>query len=125
MVSLVDQFESVCVTRVSVTDDSIDVALKDGRSISIPTKWYPRLFHATPEEREEYEIDSHGIVWPAIEADISIRGILLGKKSGESPASLKFWLNGRKRGQNLKFEDFMRHLRCSRSLHKRGVKVAK
>jgi len=99
--------EGVKATSVEVTDETITVHLEDGRSISVPTQWYPRLAHATPAERANYEIDSVGVVWPDVEADFSIRGLLLGRKSGESPASLKFWLDARKKGRKVTFEDFL------------------
>ena len=84
MVSLADKLETVAAKAVRVTDGLITVSLDDGRTVSIPTKWYPRLLHATPAEGAEYEIDSHGVMWPRIEADFSIRGILLSEESGES-----------------------------------------
>jgi len=58
-----------------VTDEAITVELEDGRQVSVPTIWYPRLAHATAKERANYEIDDVGITWPEVEADFSIRGI--------------------------------------------------
>src|SRR5437868_12399081 len=83
----------VRATGVAVTDETITVALDDGRTIVVPTSWYPRLKHASRAERENYEFDGYGVSWPEIEADFSIRGLLLGRKSGESPESFKFWLD--------------------------------
>jgi hypothetical protein len=100
--------ETVKAKSVRVTDLTITVELKDGRRISFPTAWYPRLLHATARERANYEIDSVGVSWPDVEADFSIRGILLGRKSGESPRSFRFWLENRKKGRNVSVEDFMR-----------------
>jgi len=93
---------------VSVTDEVITVNFDDGRSISVPTKWYPRLLHATRAERANYEIDGYGISWPDVEADFSIRGILLGQKSGETEASLKFWLSHRRKGRKVTVEDYLK-----------------
>ena len=104
---------TVRAKSVAVTNDAITVKLDDGRSVSVPTKWYPRLLHATPAERANYEIDSYGISWPEVEADFSIRGILLGHKSGESTESLKFWLNRRRKGQNATVEDYLKSRRSS------------
>jgi hypothetical protein len=107
---------------VCVTDETITVKLEDGRAVSVPTKWYPRLKYATPAERANYEIDGYGVTWPDVEADFSIRGILLGHKSGESPASLKFWLDQRKKGRRAMFEDYLKHRRLPQSRTKRTTR---
>ena len=78
----VEVAQEVQATSVRVTDDVITVDLDDGRSIAIPTAWYPRLMHANGRERANYAIDYVGVSWPDVEADFSIRGILLGRKSG-------------------------------------------
>jgi hypothetical protein len=98
---------AVQATSVRVTDDTITVDLEDGRTISVPTAWYPRLLHATADERARYEIDSVGVMWPDVEADFSIRGILLGRKSGESPECFKFWLDNRKKGRKVTVEEWL------------------
>ncbi len=77
MPSLVDELQQVATTSVSVTDETIAVELDDGRTIVIPTAWYPRLVHATPKDRANYEIGAVGIMWPDVEANFSISGILL------------------------------------------------
>jgi hypothetical protein len=109
--SAVDLERTVRAKSVAVTDDAITVKFDDGRSVSVPTKWYPRLLHATATERANYEIDSYGISWPDVEADFSIRGLLLGHKSGESTASLKFWLNHRRKGRKVSVEDYIKNRR--------------
>ena len=65
---------------VRVTDDELIVALKDGRTISVPLAWYPRLLHATAEQRARWEFlgDGEGIHWPDIDEDLSIAGLLRG-----------------------------------------------
>lgn len=109
MRSLVAETElEVEATDVRVTDETITVDLEDGRTISVPTAWFPRLKHATLKERANYEIWNDGIVWPDIDADFSIQGLLLGRKSGESPESFKFWLDNRKKGRKVTFEDYMK-----------------
>jgi hypothetical protein len=108
----------VRATSVTVTDEAITVELDDGRTISVPTSWYPRLKHATPAERSNYEIDSDGVVWPDVEADFSIRGILLGRRSGESLDSFKFWLSHRRKGRQVTFEDYLNHRRETRKKKK-------
>lgn len=80
--------------RVSVSEDSLIVDLVDGRTIIAPLAWYPRLWHGTGEERGHFEIIGDGtlIHWPDLDEDLSVAGILAGRRSGESPQSLKKWL---------------------------------
>ena len=68
------------VANVSFDEDSLSVRLKDGRSISVPLTWYPRLFHATGEQRRNWKIagGGYGIHWPDIDEDLSTEGLLLG-----------------------------------------------
>jgi len=106
--------QTVRATSVDVTDEMISVELEDGRTISVPTAWYPRLLQSTPAERKKYEIDSVGVTWPDIEADFSIRGLLLGNKSGESQASFKFWLDARRKGKRVSFDDFLKSRKARR-----------
>lgn len=75
-------------------DDAFVVALTDGRSISIPLTWYPRLFHSTIKERENYRFigDGVGIHWPELDEDISVSGLIAGRPSRESQESLAAWL---------------------------------
>jgi hypothetical protein len=94
-----DEELDVQATRVVVTAHHLVVDLEDGRTISVPVTWYPRLAHGTPAERANVEIDSYGIRWPDLDADVSIRGLLLGHKSGESPRSFTRWLEYRARGE--------------------------
>lgn len=79
MNSSVVELEIQHATNVSVTDDSLIVDLNDGRTISVPLAWYPRLLHGTEEERKN---------WRLI-------GLVLGKPSGESQTSFKKWLSSR------------------------------
>ena len=82
------------VERVVVTDDSLSVELSDGRAISVPLAWFPRLVHATKEERNNWRLigRGQGIHWEKIDEDISVENLLAGRPSGESQASLKKWL---------------------------------
>jgi hypothetical protein len=82
---------------VHVTDDTLTVDLSDGRSISVPVSWYPRLVQATEPERRNWRLigRGHGIHWEDIDEDISVEGLLAGRPSGESQASLKRWLQSR------------------------------
>ena len=80
--------------NVSLTDDTLSVDLSDGRSISIPIAWFPRLLHSTEQERNNWRLigKGQGIHWEDIDEDISIEGLLAGKPSGESQESFKKWL---------------------------------
>jgi len=84
--------------RVAVTEDSLIVDLIDGRSISAPVVWYPRLLNGTPEERNNWRLiaDGEGIHWPDLDEDLSVDSLIVGRPSGESQESLKRWLEGRK-----------------------------
>ena len=79
---------------VSVTDDTLCVDLSDGRSISVPLAWYPRLLRATPAERKRWRLIGRGsgIHWEDLDEDVSVEGLLAGKSSGESQASFGKWL---------------------------------
>jgi hypothetical protein len=65
---------------VEITEDELIVQLADGRRIATPLAWYPRLLHASEEERNEFAFigDGIGIRWPAIDEDLSIAGMLTG-----------------------------------------------
>lgn len=91
----------VRATNVVVTSHHLTVDLEDGRTISVPLSWYPRLAHGSPVEWAKYEIGHFGIHWPDLDEDISIKGLLLGQKSGESPKSLVKWLDCRGRGEKV------------------------
>lgn len=82
---------------VAITDDAIIVELNDGRTISVPLAWYPRLLHSTPEECGNWRLigNREGIHWPDLDEDISIENLLLGKHSGESQSSFRHWLEKR------------------------------
>ena len=84
-------------TNVTVTEAVLSVDLSDGRTITVPLSWYPRLDHATPAERAKWELigAGHGIHWPDIDEDISVQGLISGKPSNETQASLRRWLDSR------------------------------
>jgi hypothetical protein len=83
--------------EVSVTEDDLTVRLADGRRISVPLAWYPRLLDATKDERSHWQLlgDGYAIEWPDIDEHIGLEGLLAGRPSGESPQSLKRWLDSR------------------------------
>ena len=82
---------------VRVTKDALAVDLEDGRTVLAPIAWYPRLQHATAQERNNWRFigDGEGIHWPDVDEDISVEGLLRGKPSGESQRSFKAWLEAR------------------------------
>jgi hypothetical protein len=79
---------------VRFSKHSMTVQLDDGRALSIPLTWYPRLLHGTKQARENCELigDGEGIHWPDLDEDISVAGLLAGKRSTESATSLANWL---------------------------------
>ena len=81
-------------TQVTVAEDALTVDLVDGRSISVPLDWYPRLAHGTSDERANWRLigRGEGITWPQLDEDLSIEGLLAGRRSGESQSSLEKWL---------------------------------
>ena len=93
---------SVKVRDVHVTSKALEVVLGDGRTLSVPLKWYPRLAHGSPRERQHWRLigDGIGIHWPDLDEDISLAGLLAGVPSGESTKSLNQWLAVRRRPSN-------------------------
>lgn len=98
--------ETVLAQDVRVTDRALTVELCDGRSVSVPLEWYPRLAEGRPSERRRWELigPGIGIHWPDLDEDISVEGLLLGLRSGESASSLRRWKAARPRPANLRTE---------------------
>ena len=82
---------------VNVTEDALTVDLADGRTITVPLAWYPRLLQASPAERGNWRFvgDRQGIHWADLDEDISVENLLSGKPSGESQTSFSRWLERR------------------------------
>jgi hypothetical protein len=97
MTSSATEIPSPSARDVVVTEDGLTVSLADGRTLSVPLAWYPRLWHGTSEERSRWRLngDGQGIHWPDLDEDISVEGLLEGRRSGESQRSLKQWLEQR------------------------------
>lgn len=97
MNTLADERRGVAGEDVRVTTDALSVELSDGRTITAPLAWFPRLLHGTAKERNHWRFIGHGegIHWPDLDEDISVEGLVLGKPSGESQASLARWLENR------------------------------
>ncbi len=100
MTSVVVELALPKIVNVQVTGTSLIVDLEDGRRIIVPLNWYPRLLYASPEERQNFQIAGagYGIYWPDLDEDIGVKGLILGKRSTESPGSFARWLASRKRG---------------------------
>ena len=83
--------------HVTVSDDTLSVELSDGRTISAPLAWYPRLLYGSAGERRKWRLigRGQGIHWEDLDEDISVEGLLAGRASGESQASFKKWLDSR------------------------------
>ena len=83
---------------VKVTDDELTIHLEDGRTLAVPLVWYPRLLHGSKRERARWRLIGRGvgIHWPALDEDISVEGLLAGRRSGESQESLKRWFEERR-----------------------------
>ena len=96
------------VERVIVTEDALMAELADGRSISAPLDWYPRLAHATPEERDNWQLIGlgEGIHWPDVDEDISVQGLIAGRPSGEGAESFQWWRKAKREGRRLAFNPF-------------------
>ncbi len=80
--------------RVRVTEDELSLDLADGRTVSVPLGWYPRLSHATPEERDGWELigGGSGVHWPEVDEDVSVASLLAGRPSSERQESFRQWL---------------------------------
>ena len=91
--------EPARAARVRVTDAALVVDLHDGRQVSVPLEWYPRLAAGHPAERRRWERigPGVGIHWPDLDEDISVEALLLGQRSNESLTSLQEWQTFRRR----------------------------
>ncbi len=92
-----NDLQAVKALGVSVTGDTLTVDLADGRTLSVPLTWYPRLLHGTAKERRNWRLvgGGIGIHWPDLDEDIGVDGLLLGRRSGENQKSLQRWLEAR------------------------------
>ena len=102
MNSLAIEIQLAKARQVSITEDTLSVDLSDGRTISVPLAWFPRLVHGTQNERERWRLigQGEGIHWPDLDEDVSVANLILGKPSSENNRSLNRWLEERaKRNQ--------------------------
>jgi hypothetical protein len=98
MTSSLTEIAVPAATSVVITDDTLTVDLSDGRTLSVPLAWFPRLVHATQDERGAWRLigRGEGIHWPQLDEDISVEGLIAGRSSGESQASLSRWIEARR-----------------------------
>jgi hypothetical protein len=99
MNTLATEIRTTLAQSISVTEDSLIVDLNDGRTVTVPLAWFPRLLSGSDEERKDFRLigKGEGIHWPQLDEDISVEGLILGRPSGESQRSLKRWLEGRQK----------------------------
>ena len=97
MTAVTIDLQTIVIQDVVVSDDTLSVDLTDGRSLSVPLGWYPRLWHGNVLERNNWRLigGGVGIHWPDLDEDISAEGLILGKSSQESQRSLNRWLQSR------------------------------
>jgi hypothetical protein len=98
MSSLGVDIQEARAQALSIADEALSVDLVDGRTVIVPLVWYPRLWHGSKDERNNFEIFGDGayIHWPDLDEDLTVAGLLEGKRSCESPTSLKKWLASRR-----------------------------
>ena len=84
--------------KVTVTGDQLVVELADGRCLSVPLAWFPRLLHGSQSQRQDFRLLGQGyaIEWPQLDEHIGVEGLLAGRRSGESAESFQHWLASRR-----------------------------
>lgn len=94
--------ETPIAANVKVTSEALTVHLQDGRAVSVPLAWYPRLAEGSPAERRQWELIGPGIGvhWPLLDEDISVEALLRGLGSNEGASSLQRWRESRRRPAN-------------------------
>jgi hypothetical protein len=97
--SSVEQENAPLARQVAFSGGMMTVQLHDGRVISVPIEWYPRLSHGTDKERGNWQLIGRGdgIRWPDLDEDLSVDGLLAGRRSGETERSFNKWLEARKK----------------------------
>jgi len=91
------ELKDVTAQDLSVSDDALTVDLADGRTITVPLAWFPRLENGTAAERSNWRLIGNGVGvhWPDLDEDISVESLLAGRRSGETQDSLRRWLQRR------------------------------
>ncbi len=97
MSTFITKNESALAGTVEITEDTLVVELSDGRTISVPLSWFPRLLKGSAQERNNWRLigKGEGLHWQDLDEDISIAGLLDGIPSQESQESFQIWLKRR------------------------------
>lgn len=97
MSTLQTDIVEVAALSVRLSDLDLAVDLADGRTITVPLAWFPRLAHGSEAERANWRLIGRGlgVHWPDLDEDISIESLLTGRRSRESDTSLKKWIDSR------------------------------
>ena len=98
MTTLVIDESSLRAVGAQLTEEALIVDLVDGRSVSVPLVWYPRLLRASMQERQQFRLigSGEGIYWELLDEDVSVEGIVAGRRSMESAESFRRWLENRR-----------------------------
>ena len=96
--------------RARIVNEAVSIDLRDGRTVTVPLAWYPRLLHGNVRERRNWRLigGGVGIHWPDLDEDVSVECLLAGRPSAESQASLKKWLASRKSPTNRRMQSRVR-----------------
>ena len=99
MDSSVTKTKEPLAQEVRVTADDLIVELVDGRTVSVPIAWFPRLLHGAPDERSNWRLigRGEGVHWPDLDEDVRVQDLLTGHGSGETQESLGRWLESREK----------------------------
>ena len=106
--------DRACAYDVQVADRAVRVWLRDGRTLTVPLGWYPRLCDGTPDERNNHLLagDGHAVHWPDLDEGIGVAGLLAGGSSGEHPRSLERWLLARRENRRVSDYRIVEHERA-------------
>lgn len=101
MTTLAFEIRLTQIQIISISEDTLMADLSDGRTISVPLNWYPRLLHGTPEERANWRLigQGEGIHWPDLDEDISVENLIYGQPSGENQKSFQKWQESRNKSK--------------------------
>ncbi len=103
------EIKAPVVVGIVATETTLTAKLADGRAISVPLDWYPRLVHGAPEERNNIILYEGGYIrWPDLDEDIRVESLLAGRRSRESEASLARWLAAKRAGRGLTLAELRR-----------------
>ena len=92
--------------RARIVDDAVAIDLSDGRTVTAPLAWYPRLLQGTARELRHWRLigGGEGVHWPDLDEDLRVEGLLAGRPSAESQASFQKWLEGRRPRANKRMQ---------------------